>query len=58
MAQAKESAELEIKKAEKTIKDEIVDVSYALTEKLLEREINEKDHDNLIDSFIDEIGEE
>lgn len=58
VAQAKESAELEIKKAEKTIKDEIVDVSLTLTEKLLEREINEKDHDNLIDSFIDEIGEE
>ena len=56
--QAKENAELEIKRAEATIKGEIVDVSTKLTEKLLEREINEKDHSDLIDSFIDEIGEE
>jgi F-type H+-transporting ATPase subunit b len=58
LKQAKENAELEIKRAEETIKDEIVDVSTALTRKLLEREINEKDHKDLIDSFIDEIGEE
>ncbi len=58
IAQAKENAELEMKKAEATIKGEIVDVSTKLTEKLLEREINEKDHSDLIDSFIDEIGEE
>ena len=56
--QAKENAELEIKRAEETIKDEIVDVSTSLTKKLLEREINENDHKDLIDSFIDEIGEE
>lgn len=56
--QARENAELEIKRAEATIKGEIVDVSTKLTEKLLEREINEKDHSDLIDSFIDEIGEE
>ena len=56
--QAKENAELEIKRSQEVIKDEIVDVSTKLTEKLLEREINEKDHADLIDSFIDEIGEE
>ena len=58
VAQAKESAALEMKKAEQTIKGEIVDVSFELAEKLLEREINEKDHESLIDSFINEIGEE
>lgn len=58
ITQAQISAELEIKKAEQTIKEEIVGVSVELTEKLLEREINEKDHDALIDSFINEIGEE
>lgn len=58
VAQAKESAELEMKKAEKTIKDEIIGVSFELTEKLLDREIKEKDHESLIDSFINEIGEE
>ncbi|MBQ7132370.1 MAG: F0F1 ATP synthase subunit B [Oscillospiraceae bacterium] len=55
--QAKENAELEIKKAQSTIKSEIVDVSTILTEKLLEREIKPEDHRNLIDSFIDEIGD-
>ena len=58
VTQARQSAELEIKKAEETIKNEIVDVSFELTEKLLSREINEKDHESLIDSFINEIGEE
>ena len=55
--QAKINAELEKKKAEDDIKDQIVDVSSALTEKLIEREINTEDHRRLIDSFISEMGE-
>ncbi|MBQ2735905.1 MAG: F0F1 ATP synthase subunit B [Clostridia bacterium] len=55
--QAKASAELEKKKAEDEIKEQIVDVSSALTEKLIEREINTEDHRKLIDSFISEMGE-
>ncbi len=54
--QAHENASLEMKKAEATIKEEIVDVSARLTEKLLGREIAAEDHKELIDSFIDEIG--
>ena len=54
---AEAQAELEMKKAEETIKQEIVDVSTALTEKMLEREISEKDHRTLIDSFLSQIGE-
>ena len=56
--QAEEHAALELRKAEGIIKEEIVDVSTRLTEKLLEREINSEDHTKLIDSFIDEIGDE
>ena len=56
--QAEEHAALELRKAEGIIKEEIVDVSTRLTEKLLEREINSKDHTKLIDSFIDDIGDE
>ena len=56
--QAEEHAALEIRKAEGVIREEIVDVSTRLTEKLLEREINSEDHTKLIDSFIDEIGDE
>ena len=36
----------------------IVDVSTALAQKMLEREVNKEDHRALIDSFIEKIGEE
>ncbi len=54
---AQTEAELERKKATEGIKKEIVEVSEALTEKLLEREINTQDHRKLIDSFIKDIGD-
>lgn len=54
---AKTEALLERKKAADGIKREIVEVSSALSEKLLEREINAEDHKKLIDSFIDDIGD-
>ena len=53
--QAKNEAELEKRKAESEIKEQIVVVSTALTEKLIEREINEEDHHKLIDSVISEM---
>ena len=56
--QAETQAQLELKRAEEAIKTQIVDVSTALTEKMLEREINAADHQALIDSFIEEIGED
>ena len=55
--QAEANAALELKKAEDGIKKEIVSVSSALTEKMLEREVNSEDHKKLIDSFIESIGE-
>ncbi len=56
--QAHSEIELEKKKAADDIKREIADVSALLTEKMLEREINEKDHREFIDSFIEGIGED
>ena len=56
--QAESNAELEKKRAESAIKTQIIDVSTALTEKMLEREINADDHKALIDNFIDKIGED
>ncbi len=56
--QAETQAQLEMKKAEEGIKKEIVEVSTALANKLLEREINPEDHRGLIDSFIEKIGDE
>lgn len=56
--QAHNEVELERKKATDDIRREIADVSALLTEKMLEREINEKDHREFIDSFIQGIGED
>lgn len=56
--QAETQAELEKKRAEAAIKTQIIDVSTALAEKMLEREVNADDHKALIDNFIDKIGED
>lgn len=55
--QAETDAELEYKKAVDGIKEEIVNVSEVIAEKLLEREINTDDHRSLIDSYIEKIGD-
>ena len=57
VSKAEKNAELELKRAEDVIKGEIVDVSTRLSEKILGREIREEDHAELIDSFINGIGE-
>lgn len=54
---AKADADLEYKRAQEGIKSEIVEVSAQLAQKLIKREINEEDHRNIIDSFIESIGE-
>ena len=54
--QAEADAVLERKKAEDEMKHEIANVSAQLTGKLLQREINEEDHRNLIDSFLNDLG--
>lgn len=56
--QAQNAAELERRGAEEGIKLEIVNVSAALTEKILGREINMQDHHAMIDSFIAGIGDD
>ena len=54
---AKKEAELERLKATDGIKREIVNVSAAIAEKMLEREVNTEDHRAMIDSFINSIDE-
>ena len=56
--QAQTEAEMEKKKAQATIRREITDVSAALTEKLLGREMKGDDHRAMINSFLDGIGDE
>ncbi len=55
---AQEQAKLEQKKAQDGIKREVVDISSAIAEKMLAREINIDDHREMIDSVISQIGEE
>lgn len=55
--QAKEKAEAQKKNAEEFIKSQIVDISALVAEKMINREVKTEDHKNLIDEFIDKIGE-
>ena len=57
MRQAKIDAELEQKKAQEGIRREIIDLSSVLTKKMLKREINEQDHREMIDEFLQDIGD-
>ena len=57
MREAQTQADLEHKKAQAQIKKEIADVSSAISEKVLGREISEADHRDLIARAIAEMGE-
>ena len=54
---AEAEAQAERRRAEREMKHQIADVSVALAEKIIGREINAADHNELIDSFIAEIGD-
>lgn len=54
---AQDEVELERRKAVDEVKREIVEVSGALSEKILEREINTEDHRKLIESFLETVGD-
>ena len=56
-SRAEADAELTKQKAQEEIKQQIVEVSSAIAEKMLERELNAKDHGDMIDSFINQMGE-
>ncbi|MBQ2765853.1 MAG: F0F1 ATP synthase subunit B [Clostridia bacterium] len=54
---AEAQIELDKKKAESEMKREIADVSTKIAEKLIAKEVNADTHRELIDSFIEEIGD-
>lgn len=60
-AQMKQKATAEIeqqrKKALNEVKDEIGGMAMAIASKVVEREINETDHQQLIDEFIEKVGD-
>ena len=51
-------ANMEKKKAMASIRRDITDVSAAMTEQLLKREMKEGDHRNMIDEFLKGVGED
>lgn len=55
--QAQADAQLEMEKAQSAVKQEIVDISALLAEKMLQREIKTADHRTLIDAFIGGIDD-
>lgn len=55
--QAEAEAVLQRQKAEDDMKREIVDVSAELAGKLLGRELRQEDHQSIINTFLDELGE-
>ena len=57
MVKANADIEKEKKRAVNQITDEISDIALAVAEKVVEKEIDPKDHERLIESFISELGE-
>ena len=56
--QARQEAEAERQRMAESVRGEIIDVSYALAEKVLAREINQDDQRALVDSFLDGLESE
>ncbi len=54
---AEEEIKLDREKAAEDMKSEIADVSSKIAETLIKREINDKDQHELIDSFINDLGD-
>lgn len=57
MAKASADIALEKKKALNDAKDEISDIAMAIAEKVVGRELNGEDHADLVNGFIDRLGE-
>ncbi len=58
LKKAENDAELEKKKAEKEIKGQIIDISTLVAGKIIEKELDSDKNAELVDSFINEIGDE
>ncbi len=58
LARAEEQIALEKKNAINEVKDEISDMAVSIASAVIERDINAKDHEQLIDDFINKLGED
>ena len=58
MERAEEQIRLEKKNALNEVKDEISGMAIDIATAVLERDVNQKDHEQLIDDFIEKLGED
>ena len=58
LERAEEQIELEKKHAINEVKAQVAGLAVNIAEAIIERDINESEHKSLIDSFIDEVGED
>ena len=57
LERADEQVELEKKRAINEVKNEVSDVALAIARAVIERDISEKDHNAIVDEFIDKMGD-
>ncbi len=58
MERAEAEIELERRRAVNDVKDEVSEIAISIAEAVIERDISEKEHKELIDSFIEKMGDE
>ena len=58
MERAEAEIELERRRAVNDVKDEVSEIAISIAEAVIERDIAEKEHKELIDSFIEKMGYE
>ena len=56
LERAEEEVELEKKRALNEVKDEVSALAIGIASKVIERDVSDKEHKEMIDSFIDGIG--
>ncbi len=56
LERAAEQVELEKKRAINEVKDEVSDMAISIAAAVIERDVNENEHKELIDEFIDRMG--
>ncbi len=54
--QAKKDIEGEVKKARQALREEVVNISLQVTEKILEKKIETEDHKRLVNEYISKMG--
>ena len=58
MERAEAEIELERRRAVNDVKDEVSEIAISIAEAVIERDINENEHKELINSFIEKMGDE